>query len=89
MNTTVIKFNGESYTCRIIADVDGTELVIAGTSLLDALHPGAYGSDNDGFASEEAQNIDESIFYYVSDVDLELPDAQLVEVLKDGNPECF
>ena len=57
---------------------EGEELIIAPTSLLDALRPRPYGTENDGFASEEAVRLDEKVFFYTNDADLQLPDDELV-----------
>lgn len=82
-------FNGETYRCRIIQDNEGTELIVGSTSFLNALHPGEFGDENDGFANKEAKIIDEEIFFYTDDADLLLNDRQLVERLKVTVPECF
>ena len=36
---------------------DGEELLIAPTTLLDALQPGSFNDENEGFASKEAESI--------------------------------
>ena len=41
MKTTKIQFNGRSYYSRIVESVDGEELLIGSTILLDALQPGS------------------------------------------------
>ena len=40
-----------------------------------------------GFADKEAEEVDDEIFYYTSDSDLKLPDKELIEILKESNPE--
>ena len=44
MKTTKIQFNGRSYYSRIVESVDGEELLIGSTILLDpnALPPGTH-----------------------------------------------
>ena len=42
MKTTKIQFNGRSYYSRIVESVDGEELLIGSTILLDALQPGSF-----------------------------------------------
>ena len=42
-----------------------------------------------GFADKEAEEVDDEIFYYISDSDLKLPDKELIEILKESNPEWF
>ena len=51
MKTTKIQFNGRSYYSRIVESVDGEELLIGSTILLDALQPGSFNDENEGFAS--------------------------------------
>lgn len=75
MITTEINYKGENYTCRIVKDSDGEELIIAGTSLLDELMPYEITDVCNGFADKEAEEVDEEIFYYTNDSDLKLPDA--------------
>ena len=55
MKTTKIQFNGRSYYSRIVESVDGEELLIGSTILLDALQPGSFNDENEGFASKEAE----------------------------------
>ena len=88
MKTKNIEFNGNIYVCRVII-VNDEELTIAPLRLLDALHPGAYSEENNGFASSDAVNIDEGIFYYTSDDVMQLSDGELVEELKEDNPDLF
>lgn len=39
MRTNEIQFGGKSYVCRVVEANDGEELLIAPTTLLDALQP--------------------------------------------------
>lgn len=84
-----ITYKGEVYTCRIVKSNEGEELIIAGTSLLDELMPYEITDKCNGFADKEAEKVDEEIFYYTSDDDLKLPDNELIEILKESNPEWF
>ncbi len=68
---------------------EGEELIIAPTSLLDALRPYPFGTKNDGFVSEDAVRLDEKVFFYTNDADLKLPDEELVVELKESNVEWF
>ena len=52
MKTTKIQFNGRSYYSRIVESVDGEELLIGSTILLDALQPGSFNDENEGFARD-------------------------------------
>ena len=54
MKTTNLEFDGKTYVCRIVNSNEGEELIIAPTSLLDALQPHPFGTENDGFVSEDA-----------------------------------
>ena len=40
-------------------------------------------------ADEEAERVDEEIFFYTSESDLKLPDNELVAILRESNPEWF
>lgn len=83
------RFNGTTYRCRIVTDKDGNDLVIASTKFLDALQPGSFGDENEGFASKEAENIYDEIFFFTDEPSLQLADEQLVEELKESNSEWF
>lgn len=84
-----LEFDGRAYVCRVVSSNEGDELVIAPTSLLDALHPHSFGDENDGFANDEAVRLDEEIFFYTNDANLSLSDDELVAELKVDNPEWF
>lgn len=89
MKTKELKFNGTAYLCRIVESIDGDELTIAPTSLLDVLHPGSFEDENEGFRNEEAKALYEEIFYFTDPKTLALPDDELIEDLKDSNPDWF
>lgn len=89
MKTMDLEFDGRAYVCRVVNSNEGDELVIAPTSLLDALHPHSFGDANDGFANEEAVRLDEEVFFYTNDANLSLSDDELVAELKVDNPEWF
>lgn len=89
MINTEITYKGENYNCRIVKSNEGEELIIAGTSLLDALMSYEITVKCNGFADKEAEKVDEEIFYYTSDSDLKLPDKELIAILKESNPEWF
>ena len=63
MKTNEIQFGGKSYVCRIVEANDGEELLIAPTTLLDALQPGSFNDENEGFASKEAESIYDEVFF--------------------------
>lgn len=89
MNVVDFEFEGTSYQCRVVKDNSGDELIIGGTSFLDALHPGSFEDENEGFANTEASNIYDDIFYFTNDDDLQLKDEELITVLRKSNPEWF
>lgn len=89
MKTTEIQFDGRTYHCRIVESIDREELIIAPTSLLDALHPGSYEDENEGFAGDEAERLYDEIFYFTDERTLQLPDNELVAELKESNPDWF
>lgn len=83
-----MQFKGETYTCRIVESNEGEELIIAPYALLDALRPGVC-EHLDGFADDEAVRIYDEIFYFTDKATLRLPDNELVEELKEDNPDWF
>lgn len=89
MKTTEIQFDGRTYRCRIVESIDREELIIAPTSLLDALHPGSYEDENEGFAGDEAERLYDEIFYFTDERTLRLPDNELIAELKESNPDWF
>lgn len=85
-----VEFEGNVYRCRIIEDKDGEDLLIGSYELEDALHPGEWGDENEGFASEEASDIYDEIFYFMAAWDVEfLSDEEMIEELKESNPDWF
>ena len=85
MITTKIEFGGVEYPCRVVKDNQGG----CSTALLDALQPGSFEDENEGFANEEASDIYDEIFFFTDERTLALPDKELVEELKRDNPEWF
>ena len=57
MRTKELEFDGKTYICRIVDSIDGEELLIGSTELLDALQPGSFEDVNEGFASKEAEQL--------------------------------
>ena len=41
------------------------------------------------FTDKEAELLDEKIFYYVTDKELKLSDEELIEVVREANPDFF
>ena len=84
-----MQFNGNTYLCRVVVSNEGEELQIGSTALLDALHPGSFEDENEGFASDEAERLYDEVFYFTDKESLELPDKELIATLKESNPEWF
>lgn len=89
MKTKEIHFDGKTYVCRTVKANDGEDLLIAPTSLLDVLQPGNCNDADEGFASKEAENIYDEIFFFTDADTLLLPDEELIEELKQDNVEWF
>lgn len=89
MKTQEMQFGGNTYLCRIVKSNEGEELLIGSTALLDALHPGSFEDENEGFADKEAERLYDEIFYFTNKKSLELPDNELIVELKESNPEWF
>ena len=89
MRTQEIQFDGSTYVCRVVKSNEGEDLLIGSTELLDALQPGSFEDENEGFASKEAEQLYDEIFYFTDKKTLRLPDDELVAELKESNPEWF
>lgn len=89
MRTDELEFEGTTYICRVVESVDGEDLLIGSTELLDALQPGSFEDANEGFASKEAEDIYDEVFYFTEPENLLLPDEELISVLKESNPDWF
>lgn len=89
MKTQELKFNGDTYLCRIVKSNVGEELLVGSTALLDALQPGSFEDENEGFANTEAEQIYDNIFFFTDAKALGLPDEELIAELKVDNPEWF
>ena len=64
MKTQEVQFGGNNYPCRVVESNEGEELLIGSTGLLDALQPGSFDSENEGFASKEAEKLYDEIFFF-------------------------
>ena len=89
VNSLGVTFDGNIYICRIVKSNEGEELLIGSTALLDALHPGSFEDENEGFASKEAEQIYDEVFFFTDAKTLKLPDDELITELKEDNPEWF
>lgn len=89
MKTQEVQFDGNTYICRVVNSNEGEELLIGSTALLDALQPGSFNDENEGFASKEAERLYDEIFFFTDKNNLDLPDEELIAELKQDNPEWF
>lgn len=89
MKTTKIQFNGRSYYSRIVESVDGEELLIGSTILLDALQPGSFNDENEGFASKEAERIYDEIFFFTDERTLQPSRKRVDSRTQKDNPDWF
>ena len=46
MRTQEIKFDGNTYVCRVVKSNEGEDLLIGSTQLLDTLQPGNFEDKN-------------------------------------------
>ena len=89
MKTQELQFNGNTYLCRVVESNEGEELLIGSITLLDALQPGSFNDENEGFASKEAERIYDEVFFFTDMANLRLTDVELVAELKKDNPDWF
>lgn len=89
MRTRKIQFDGDTYVCRIVKSNEGEDLIIGSTKLLDTFHPGSFEDENEGFASKEAEQLYNEVFFFTDSKTLRLPDNELIAELKESNPEWF
>ena len=89
MRTQDIQFGGDTFVCRIVKSNEGEDLLIGSIKLLDALHPGSFEDENEGFACKEAEQLYDEVFFFTDKKTLRLPDNELVAELKESNPEWF
>ena len=89
MRTRKIQFDGDTYVCRIVKSNEGEDLIIGSTKLLDTLHPGSFEDESEGFASKEAEQLYNEVFFFTDSKTLRLPDNELIAELKESNPEWF
>ena len=89
MRTQEIQFGGDTYVCRIVKSNESEDLIIGSTKLLDTLHPGSFEDENEGFASKEAEQLYNEVFFFTDSKTLRLPDNELIAELKESNPEWF
>ena len=89
MKTQEVQFGGNQYPSRVVESNEGEELLIGSITLLDALQPGSFNDENEGFASKEAERIYDEVFFFTDMANLRLTDVELVAELKKDNPEWF
>ena len=84
MRTQEIQFDGNTYVCRVVKSNEGEDLLIGST-----LQPGNFEDKNEGFASKEAEQLYDEIFFFTDKENLRLPDNKLIAELKESNLEWF
>lgn len=89
MKTIDFEFEGNIYSCRIVKDNNGKDLIIGSTDFLDILQPGSFEDENEGFSNTEASDIYNEIFYFTDAQALRLNDTELIALLREGNPDWF
>ena len=89
MKKKEVEFADRTYSCRVVKSNEGEELLIGSITLLDALQPGSFNDENEGFASKEAERIYDEVFFFTDMANLRLTDVELVAELKKDNPEWF
>lgn len=52
MKTQEVQFGGNNYPCRVVESNEGEELLIGSITLLDALQPGSFNDENEGFGKQ-------------------------------------
>lgn len=89
-NIEKVELDGCIYECRVVKSKDGEELLIGDYDLLYAIHPGAWEDVNEGFVSDEAEDIYDEIFFFTEPDNLRnMSDEELIAELKKDNPEWF
>ncbi len=89
MITTTVSFGGVEYTCRVVKDNQGDDLIIGSLALLDALQPGSWDAPSEGFVCQEASDIYDEIFFFTDEKNLLLSEDKLIGVLRESNPDWF
>lgn len=74
---------------RMVKSNEDDELIIGPTDLFDALQQGSFSDQNEGFVNDEARQLYDEVFYFTDTASLRLPDDELIDVLKESNPEWF
>lgn len=77
-----ITLNGNTYKARIINLPNEGAVMIATLALSEALFKD--GDCANEYVSDEAEEIDEEIFFYVEENELELPVKELIEIIQEN-----
>lgn len=90
MKFTELEYKGEKYQCRVLADSEGNELIIAPTTLLDEVYPYNEQEGESFYPDDEAENVDNQVFYYETPKVLSsFNDTELLNELIESNPDFF
>ena len=74
MKKKEVEFAGRTDSSRVAKSHEVEHLRIDSPGLLDALQPGSFDSENEGFASKEAERLSDEIFFCSDAGSLELAD---------------
>lgn len=74
---TTLKFQNTEYRIRKIETPELGNVLISTISLNNALL-----NNGSGYVSKEAQHIDEEIYFFVEDNEIELQDTELINLIK-------
>ena len=83
-------YNGKTYKVRVIYNKDGEEFLIAGDEIDNVIHPGEWGSENDGFDPanpKAAEIVYDSIFFFTDNTTLDYTDELLRKEMHQENPD--
>ena len=82
-----ITYKGVEYKVRDFSLFNGEPFRFATTALWEALVP--EDTDDPGYADDEAEAIDDTIFYFLNEEIFEASDAELLDYLHANLPEIF
>ena len=85
MKTQEVQFGGNNYPCRVVESNEGEELLIGSITLLDALQPGSFNDENEGFASKEAERIYDEVVLFQFGNQFYVCQSQVCHVGKEEN----
>lgn len=82
----IVAENGTEFKVRVAEDNDGCEEYIGSYDMESKLYDADHYKTDD---FKDAEEIDNTICFYVSDEELELPQKEFIEVLEKDCPDVF